>query len=73
MWLAREWGLSSIEAALSAQIDAQYQPTFDTSSGEFTWGFELDEEHPRGQYNGTMAAAQVAIRDSWWRLARSGG
>jgi Linalool dehydratase/isomerase len=69
LWLAREWGLSSIEAALSEQIDAQYQPTFDTATGEFTWGFELDEEYPRGQYNGTMAAAQVATRDSWWRLA----
>jgi hypothetical protein len=69
LWLAREWGLSSIEAALSEQIDAQYEPTFDAASGEFTWGFELDEEHPRGQYNGTMAAAQVATRDSWWRLA----
>ncbi len=69
LWLAREWGLSSIEAALSQQIDAQYQPTFDTTTGEFTWGFELEEEYPRGQYNGTMAAAQVATRDSWWRLA----
>jgi hypothetical protein len=69
LWLAREWGLSSIESALSEQIDAQYQPTFDTATGEFTWGFELDEEYPRGQYNGTMAAAQIASRDSWWRLA----
>jgi hypothetical protein len=69
LWLAREWGLSSIEAALSEQIDAQYQPTFDVASGEFTWGFELDEEYPRGQYNGTMAAAQIATRGSWWRLA----
>jgi hypothetical protein len=69
LWLAREWGLDAIEDALCAQIDAQYQPTFDPATGEFTWGFELEEEHPRGQYNGTMAAAQVATRDSWWRLA----
>ena len=40
--------------------------------GEFTWGFELDEPHPRGQYNGTMAAAQVATEGSWWRLANVG-
>ena len=32
--------------------------------GEFTWGFELDEPHPRGQYNGTMAAAQVATEQA---------
>jgi hypothetical protein len=69
LWLSREWGLTAIEDALAAQIDAQYQPTFDPVTGEFTWGFELDEEYPRGQYNGTMAAAQVATRDSWWRLA----
>jgi hypothetical protein len=69
LWLAREWGLDAIESALSDAIDAQYQPTFDTATGEFTWGFELDEDYPRGQYNGTMAAAQVATRDGWWRLA----
>jgi hypothetical protein len=69
LWLAREWGLDAIAAALSAQIDAQYEPTFDVETGEFTWGFELEEEYPRGQYNGTMAAAQVATEGSWWRLA----
>jgi hypothetical protein len=69
LWLAREWGLDAIESAISDAIDAQYQPTFDTTTGEFTWGFELDEDYPRGQYNGTMAAAQVATRDAWWRLA----
>ena len=40
--------------------------------GEFTWGFELDEPHPRGQYNGTMAAAQVATEQAWTRLATVG-
>jgi hypothetical protein len=72
LWLAREWGLDRIDAALAAAIDATYQPTFDPATGEFTWGFELDEEYPRGQYNGTMAAAQIATRDSWWRLANVG-
>ena len=69
LWLAREWGLDEVETALSDAIDTQYEPTFDPTTGEFTWGFELGEEHPRGQYNGTMAASQVATRDSWWRLA----
>jgi hypothetical protein len=69
LWLAREWGLDSIAPALARAIDEQYQPTFDTARGEFTWGFALDEEHPRGQYNGTMAAAQIATEGSWWRLA----
>ncbi|MGZ4690815.1 MAG: linalool dehydratase/isomerase domain-containing protein, partial [Acidimicrobiia bacterium] len=69
LWLAREWDLQLIAAALSEAIDAQYEPTFDPTTGEFTWGFELDEEYPRGQYNGTMAAAQIATEGSWWRLA----
>jgi len=72
LWLAREWGLDAIDHALADAIDATYEPTFDTERGEFTWGFELDEEYPRGQYNGTMAAAQIATRGSWWRLANVG-
>jgi hypothetical protein len=72
LWLAREWELSAIAGALEQAIDAQYQPAFDRARGEFTWGFELDEEYPRGQYNGTMAAAQIATPGSWWRLANVG-
>jgi hypothetical protein len=72
LWLAREWELDAIAGALEQAIDAQYEPTFDPTSGEFTWGFELGEEYPRGQYNGTMAAAQVATAGSWWRLANIG-
>jgi Linalool dehydratase/isomerase len=69
LWLAREWGLDAIDAALTGAIDDQYEPSFDAGTGEFTWGFELSEEYPRGQYNGTMAAAQIATEGSWWRLA----
>jgi hypothetical protein len=72
LWLAREWDLEPLAAALARAIDEQYQPTFDPARGEFTWGFELDEEHPRGQYNGTMAAAQIATQGSWWRVANTG-
>jgi Linalool dehydratase/isomerase len=72
LWLAREWELDAIAGALEQAIDAQYQPTFDAGRGEFTWGFELDEEYPRGQYNGTMAAAQIATPGSWWQLANVG-
>ena len=72
LWLAREWGLSSMAEALSDAVDASCEPTFDQTTGEFTWGFGLGEEYPRGQYNGTMAAAQVATEGSWWRLANVG-
>jgi len=69
LWLAREWGHDEIATALAHAVDDQYEPIFDDERGEFTWGFQLDEEYPRGQYNGTMAAAQVATEGAWWRLA----
>jgi hypothetical protein len=72
LWLAREWGLAPLEAALADAVDREYEPTFDAARGEFTWGFGLDEGHPRGQFNGTMAAAQIATEGSWWTLANVG-
>jgi hypothetical protein len=72
LWLAREWDLRAVTDALAPAIDAEYEPTADAERGEFTWGFTLGEEHPRGQYNGTMAAAQIATEGSWWRLANVG-
>jgi hypothetical protein len=72
LWLAREWKLDPLADALAAAIDAEYEPTTDAARGEFTWGFGLGEAHPRGQYNGTMAAAQAATEGAWWRLANVG-
>ena len=72
LWMAKEWGLRPLADALAATVDEHYQPTWDHNRGEFTWGFGLDEPHPRGQYNGTMAAAQVATEHAWSRLATVG-
>jgi hypothetical protein len=72
LWLAKEFGLTDLAAAASEGIEAQCQPTWDAARGEFTWGFGLDEPHPRGQFNGTMAAAQVVTEGAWWRLANEG-
>jgi hypothetical protein len=72
LWLAREWGLDSLADAMAQAVDGAYEPTWDEVRGEFTWGFGLGEEHPRGQYNGTMSAAQLASEGSWWRLANVG-
>jgi hypothetical protein len=69
LWLAKEWGLKWLSEPLGAAIEETCEPTWDTTRGEFTWGFQLDEPHPRGQYNGTMAAAQVATEGAWRRLA----
>ncbi len=72
LWMAREWGMHPLASALDAAVNEHYQPTWDDTRGEFTWGFALDEQYPRGQYNGTMAAAQVATEQSWTRLATVG-
>jgi hypothetical protein len=66
--LAREWGIADLGTALQEAADEQYEPAWDASSGEFTWGFGLGEEHPRGQFNGAMAAAEAMSEGAWWRL-----
>jgi hypothetical protein len=71
LWLAKEWNLEWLAEPLATAIDDTCEPTWDATRGEFTWGFQLDEPHPRGQYNGTMAAAQVATEGAWWRLANT--
>ena len=67
--LAREWGLDETEARLVSGAEASYEPTWDQDRGEFTWGFQLGEVHPRGQYNAIMAAAEAATAGAWTALA----
>ena len=72
LWMAKEFGLAPLARALVGDGDEHYEPTWDRDRGEFTWGFALGEPIPRGQYNGTMAAAQVATEKAWSRLATVG-
>ena len=67
--LAREWELTDLEERLAGAIEASYEPTWDDASGEFTWGLGLGEEHPRGQYNAFLAAAEAAGPGRWERLS----
>ena len=67
--LAREWGLDELESRLAAAIEASWEPTWDRSRGEFTWGMGLDEPHPRGQYNAFLAAAEAAGPGRWAELS----
>ena len=67
--LAREWGADEIAARLAAGAEATYEPAWDRRRGEFTWGFGLGEEHPRGQYNAIMAAAEAVTQGAWTALA----
>lgn len=67
--LAREWGMTDLEDRLVGAIEASYEPTWDTTSGEFTWGLGLDEEHPRGQFNAFLAAAEAGGPGRWEGLS----
>lgn len=67
--LAREWGLTDLEDRLVSAIEASYEPTWDSETGEFTWGMGLNEPHPRGQYNAFLAAAEAAGPGMWEALS----
>ena len=67
--LAREWGLDEVATRLAAGAEASYEPAWDLERGEFTWGFGLNEEHPRGQFNAIMAAAGAVSPGAWTALA----
>ncbi len=67
--LAREWEMHGLEQRLVAAIEDSYQPTWDADSGEFTWGMGLNEDHPRGQYNAFLAAAEASGPGMWSRLS----
>ena len=66
--LSREFGEDAIYAKLKDYAEKHYEPTWDRESGEFTWGFGLNELYPRGQYNASMAVHEAGSRDAFWRL-----
>ncbi len=64
-FLSREWGIDSLETALRQSLEAHCEPTWDRTRGEFTWELGLAEEHPRGQYNGFLAAGEAVSPAAW--------
>jgi hypothetical protein len=68
LFLAHEWAVDDLAAAIENYADEQYQPTWTGDSGEFSWGFGLDESYPRGQWNAAMAATEANTAGGWWRL-----
>ena len=67
--LAREWEIDELEQRLAGAIEASYEPTWNGERGEFTWGLGLQEEHPRGQFNAFLAAAEAAGPGRWAQLS----
>ena len=66
--LARELGHDAIYDKLEAHCEAQHEPTWAAATGEFTWGFGLDEPYPRGQFNATRMMAEALTEGAWRRL-----
>ena len=66
--LAREFGDDAVYARLKAYAEDNYGPAWDTESGEFTWGFGLNEWYPRGQYNASIAVHEAGSVGAFSRL-----
>ena len=68
MMFAREYGDGALSAKLTAYAEANYEPTWDEATREFTWGFGLNEPFPRGQSNAIAALAEALSEGAWQRL-----
>lgn len=68
MIYAREYGDEGLYGKLKAHAEEHYEPTWDDATGEFTWGFGLDETYPRGQFNALAALAETMTEGAWDRL-----
>ena len=66
--LAKEFGENAIYAKLMAHAEENYEPTWDAASGELTWGFGLNEPHPRGQYNAHIMTAEACTPGALTRI-----
>jgi hypothetical protein len=69
--LAREWGLDDVAAWLATAIDASYEPTWERTSGEFTFRMGLDEMYPSGRFDALLAAGEAAGPGAWTRLSEA--
>src|SRR5438309_6502014 len=63
--LAGEFADASAKARIWAAADEPLEPTWDRDAGEFTFGFGLGEEHPRGQWNARAMAGWVCTTGAW--------
>ncbi|MBL77372.1 MAG: hypothetical protein CL459_00110 [Acidimicrobiaceae bacterium] len=57
-----------IRRRLWEALDDLHEPTRDQGSGEFTFGFGLEEPHPRGQLNARAMAGWVCRPGAWSRI-----
>ena len=62
---AGEFADSTMKQRIWEAAEEHIEPTWDHLSGEFTLGFGLDEDHPRGQWNARAMAGWVCTEGAW--------
>ena len=66
--IAGEFADESTKRKLWQAAEEHIEPTWNHDSGEFTLGLNLNEPHPRGQWNARMMAGWVCTRGAWSRI-----
>jgi hypothetical protein len=64
--LAGEFADDATKQRIWRAADEHFQPTWDVDAGELTFGFGLDEEHPRGQWNARAMAGWACSGPGAW-------
>ena len=64
--LAGEFADDATRQRIWRAADEHFQPTWDLDAGELTFGFGLDEEHPRGQWNARVMAGWACRGPGAW-------
>ena len=67
-WFTGEFADEQTKRKLWDACDTLFEPTLDQDSGEFTFGFGLNETHPRGQFNARVMAGWVCQPGAWTRI-----
>jgi len=63
-----EFADADTKARIWDAADEHIEPSWDRTTGEFTLGFGLGEEHPRGQFNARAMAGWVCTPGAWSRI-----
>lgn len=66
--LAQDLGDTETARKIRSHAEANYEPTWDRDTGEFYYGFGLNEPYPRGQYNANLMVAEVGGPGAWSRI-----
>ena len=68
MFLAKEFGDQQLHAKVKGHVETTSEPMWDEQTGEFWWGFGLNEPLPRGQINAAAAMAEANSYQGWTNL-----